>query len=747
MWIANTRPDLVKFDSRTELTIEEHELGHKSSEKKKKKKAQHEALPPPVIEVDESLFQPDSDFLAVWNRHTKTANGRRIKPLEVDVEDKPIVDEPVELLEGKWRRRPKNPDNCRILPLLSRTMHRAVKGDDHWLENYQNVAERFVIGNWPFDTLESLKQNNAAAAAAAELSAKEKEKERKLKEAIEKADGVAATADTAKEVEINEVGKTTTPHYPSTAFVECLPFQEKTLSFGLMHGGILSQAVRTTISQAFVNDVFHRSIDHVMGRDPADDLTAEQRASLTHAFMLFDIDGGGHIDSEELEAVVHALGMNPSPAEFDQMLIEADADGTGTIDLGEFLTMMALHMAAHEGEFGEDAAAKIAETLQDAAVNMQEARALQWLADKGLDPEEDPQHLGDLFVSTWDEWLKVTCIMEAIVENDMTMLRFICERLVNGVLEGKTPSPSAPESQSLATANTAELPEACLGGHLVVSRRSRERNYTTPGVVAADLDDIDDDEVEDEDGANHEYPEAREDISLPIEERRRRIIIRLLRRRSSEGETALHYACRCGYLPIVQWLVDNGIVGDDIEALDDFGHTPRYHAELKKHHDVVKWIDEYQVRVAQEAEDGLCSANGSDEFSSSSSSRSGFLPTNERTLGRDLDLELPPSLMVSGGLNEGAMGVYTWIEEESWYKQKGKNHGRNFICRNPDSGLWVFTKSRKNVAENKGITASSTPAYLPTRTGLRWTSRRGGEWREDAMLHVVAIDDIEEAAY
>ena len=155
---------------------------------------------------------------------------------------------------------------------------------------------------------------------------------------------------------------------------------------------------------------------------------------------------------------------------------------------------------------------------------------------------------------------------------------------------------------------------------------------------------------------------------------------------------------------------------------------------------LVKWIEDYQVRSLQDLEDDIIDDESG--YSSGHFSRSGFLPKSHRKLGRDLDIDLPPSLMVSGGLNEGAMGIYDWSEEEGWYKQRGTSARRNFLCRNPDNGHWSFTKSRGNVTENKGITVSYTSAHLPTRTGLRWTSRSGGEWKEDEWLHVVPIDDV-----
>lgn len=65
----------------------------------------------------------------------------------------------------------------------------------------------------------------------------------------------------------------------------------------------------------------------------------------TEAFSLFDKDGDGTITTKELGTVMRALGQNPTEAELQDMINEVDADGNGTIDFPEFLTMMARKMA------------------------------------------------------------------------------------------------------------------------------------------------------------------------------------------------------------------------------------------------------------------------------------------------------------------------------------------------------------------------------------------------------------------
>ena len=76
-----------------------------------------------------------------------------------------------------------------------------------------------------------------------------------------------------------------------------------------------------------------------------DQLTEEQIAFFKAAFNLFDKDGDGFINTNELASVLRSLGQNHTKAELQKIISELDSgDGNGSIDFPEFLTMMAHKM-------------------------------------------------------------------------------------------------------------------------------------------------------------------------------------------------------------------------------------------------------------------------------------------------------------------------------------------------------------------------------------------------------------------
>eukprot|EP01108_Squamamoeba_japonica_P000982 TRINITY_DN137_c0_g1_i1.p1 TRINITY_DN137_c0_g1~~TRINITY_DN137_c0_g1_i1.p1 ORF type:complete len:151 (+),score=23.59 TRINITY_DN137_c0_g1_i1:53-505(+) len=89
----------------------------------------------------------------------------------------------------------------------------------------------------------------------------------------------------------------------------------------------------------------------------AADFTPEQIAEFQTAFEMFDCDGSGAISVEELQQCLEKLGQRVELSEVFEMVREVDADGTGDVSFGEFLTMMANKFS------GEDLAKEIGDAF------------------------------------------------------------------------------------------------------------------------------------------------------------------------------------------------------------------------------------------------------------------------------------------------------------------------------------------------------------------------------------------------
>ncbi|XP_059090628.1 calmodulin-A-like [Tigriopus californicus] len=69
-------------------------------------------------------------------------------------------------------------------------------------------------------------------------------------------------------------------------------------------------------------------------------LTPEQIEEFKECFQMFDKDGDGTIDTTELGTVMRSLGQNPDEEEVEEMVDEADEDGSGSINFPEFIGLM-----------------------------------------------------------------------------------------------------------------------------------------------------------------------------------------------------------------------------------------------------------------------------------------------------------------------------------------------------------------------------------------------------------------------
>ena len=85
----------------------------------------------------------------------------------------------------------------------------------------------------------------------------------------------------------------------------------------------------------------------------ADQFTKEQIDEFKDGFIIFDKDNNGSITSKELGVVMRSVGENPTEEELQEMIDEVDANGNGTIEFPEFLTMMKAKDTDREKEIQE----------------------------------------------------------------------------------------------------------------------------------------------------------------------------------------------------------------------------------------------------------------------------------------------------------------------------------------------------------------------------------------------------------
>lgn len=75
--------------------------------------------------------------------------------------------------------------------------------------------------------------------------------------------------------------------------------------------------------------------------DRHEPVSHDKVAELKEAFALFDYNGTGSITKEELRVIIMSLlASDFSEEELLRILEEADADGSGSVDFGEFVSLM-----------------------------------------------------------------------------------------------------------------------------------------------------------------------------------------------------------------------------------------------------------------------------------------------------------------------------------------------------------------------------------------------------------------------
>ena len=98
---------------------------------------------------------------------------------------------------------------------------------------------------------------------------------------------------------------------------------------------------RTNLDNMSANSVKQTQVGYVKAtHQEICELTKKQVEAFREVFYLFDLNGGGTIDAEELEKALHSVDIKLTQKEVADLLAVIDDDGNGEIDFYEFLQLM-----------------------------------------------------------------------------------------------------------------------------------------------------------------------------------------------------------------------------------------------------------------------------------------------------------------------------------------------------------------------------------------------------------------------
>jgi calmodulin len=120
----------------------------------------------------------------------------------------------------------------------------------------------------------------------------------------------------------------------------------------------------------------------------ADYLNSKQIGDYQDAFVKFDTDADGVVNSHEVGLIMKSIGQNPSEAEIQDMVNLVDKDGTGNIDFPEFLAMMTLKHSAENAEEEIRQAFQVFDGDGNGYINRQELALVMMNIGETLTPAE-----------------------------------------------------------------------------------------------------------------------------------------------------------------------------------------------------------------------------------------------------------------------------------------------------------------------------------------------------------------------
>lgn len=117
-------------------------------------------------------------------------------------------------------------------------------------------------------------------------------------------------------------------------------------------------------------------------------LTIDEINQYKEAFTLFDRDSDGKISSEDLGVLIRSLGQNFSNKDLYRITTENDKDRSGTIELHEFLNLMAENRKVNEDQTNLIKAIKYFDRDNTGAIDLAEFKHVLTCVSEKLNKEE-----------------------------------------------------------------------------------------------------------------------------------------------------------------------------------------------------------------------------------------------------------------------------------------------------------------------------------------------------------------------
>ncbi|KAJ9528645.1 hypothetical protein QJQ45_020381 [Haematococcus lacustris] len=112
----------------------------------------------------------------------------------------------------------------------------------------------------------------------------------------------------------------------------------------------MSSTVAAAIAQARRDKLVSRHKAGLSSDELVLNLVYVPQADIRQAFELFDSDGSGGIDAQEMRVAMWALGYTVTKEQVEKMVAGMDKDGGGSIEYGEFLSLMVKQASTRSSE-------------------------------------------------------------------------------------------------------------------------------------------------------------------------------------------------------------------------------------------------------------------------------------------------------------------------------------------------------------------------------------------------------------